>query len=251
MTDIVTALLAVVFAFEGYLLGSVNAGVLVSKVFYRDDVRNHGSGNAGTTNMLRTFGKKAAALTLVIDFFKGTLACALPCIIIYAAAADHHAGLICMMTAACGCVAGHNWPCYFGFKGGKGVLVSFSVMLFLAPLPALLALAAFIVTVAISRYVSLGSVIAAAVYPALVFFIGGWPENTKGLTTFFIVSICLASLLIIRHASNISRLAKGTESKLSFSKKASANENTDENGGEKEPEKASSSEQSDAPREND
>ncbi len=214
-------LFIILFAIEGYLLGSINAGVLVSKVIYRDDVRNHGSGNAGTTNMLRTFGKKAAALTLVIDFFKGVLACLIPCIIVYAAVGNHGLGLNCMMAAACGCVAGHNWPCYFKFKGGKGVLVSFSVMLFLAPLPALIALLTFIVIVAVTRYVSLGSVTAAAVYPVLVFFIGGWPENTKGLTTFFVVSIILVAMLIIRHASNIKRLFKGEESKLSFKTKTS------------------------------
>lgn len=218
MFDVIGFLLIVLFALIGYLLGSLNAGVLVSKLVYHDDVRNHGSGNAGTTNMLRTFGKKAAALTLVIDFMKGIVACFLPCIILYVIVADHKLGLNCMMGAACGCVAGHNWPCYFGFKGGKGVLVSFSVMLFMAPLPALLALLAFIIVVAISRFVSLGSVIAALVYPVLVFFIGGWPENTKGLTTFFVISVCLASLLIIRHASNIGRLVKGKESKLSFKK---------------------------------
>jgi len=207
------------FALVGYLLGSINAGVLVSKVLFHDDVRNHGSGNAGTTNMLRTFGKKAAAITLIIDFMKGIVACLIPCLIMYVALSNRSLGLNSMMAAACGCVCGHNWPCYFGFKGGKGVLVTFSVMLFLAPIPALLALLTFIIVVSITRFVSLGSVLAAAVYPVLVFFIGGWPENTKGLNTFLFISIILAALLIIRHHTNIGRLIKGKESKLSFKSK--------------------------------
>ena len=219
LPQVVDILIISGFALVGYLLGSINAGVLVSKVLYHDDVRNYGSGNAGTTNMLRTFGKKAAAITLLIDFMKGIVACLIPCLVVYAALSKHELGLNSMMAAACGCVCGHNWPCYFGFKGGKGVLVTFSVMLFLAPIPALLALLTFIVTVSISRFVSLGSVLAAAVYPVLVYFIGGWPENTKGFKTFLIISIILAALLIIRHHANIGRLFKGKESKLSFKSK--------------------------------
>ena len=211
-------LIVFLFALAGYLMGSINAAVIVSKSVYKKDIREFGSGNAGTTNMLRTFGKKAAALTLVIDFFKGVAACLLPCVIVYWIASNHHLGLNSMTAAACGAVCGHNWPVYFGFKGGKGVLISFSVMLFMAPFPALAALCVFIIVTAVSRYVSLGSVCAAAAYPFAVYFIGGWPENTKGLTVFFIVSILLCLLLIIRHHDNIARLLRGEESKLSFKK---------------------------------
>ena len=228
MPKLVDFLIITAFALIGYLLGSINAGVLVSRVRYRDDVRKHGSGNAGTTNMLRTYGKSAAALTLIIDFSKGIVACFLPCLIVYVAMKNHALGLNSMMAAACGCVCGHNWPCYFGFKGGKGVLVTFSVMLCLAPLPALLALLTFIIVVAITRFVSLGSVLAAAVYPVFVLFIGGWPENTKGLTTFLIISILLAGLLIVRHYANIGRLIKGKESKLSFKSKPKVEQPSEE-----------------------
>lgn len=211
-------LLIFAFALCGYLIGSINAAVALSKTIYKKDVREFGSGNAGTTNMLRTFGKKAAAFTLLIDFLKGIVACLIPCIIVYVIAADHRLGLNTMTASACGAVCGHNWPVYFGFKGGKGVLVSFSVMLFLAPIPALIALGVFVIVTAVSRYVSLGSVLAAFSYPFAVFFIGGWPENTKGLTAFLIVSTILCALLIIRHHANIARLFKGEESKLSFKK---------------------------------
>jgi len=207
-----------IYALIGYLLGSLNAAILVSKSIYKDDIRNHGSGNAGTTNMLRTFGKKAALFTLLIDLFKGIVACLVPCIITYVIVGNHELGLLSMLGAALGSVLGHNFPVYFGFKGGKGVLISFSVMLFLAPIPALIALAAFIVVVAIWRYVSLGSMTAAVVFPVACFFIGGWAENTKGLTTFFFVGLIICVLLIVRHYQNIGRLIKHTESKISFKK---------------------------------
>lgn len=204
------------FALAGYLIGSLNAGVLVSRVMFGKDVRDFGSGNAGTTNMLRTFGKKAAALTLVIDFLKGIVACLLPCLIVYVGFRSHRVGLDSMLAAAVGCVVGHNWPVYFGFRGGKGVLVSFSVMLFIAPVPALLALAVFVIVVLISRFVSLGSVLAAVSFPVFVWFFGGWADGAKGLGVFFVVCVFLAVLLIVRHSANIDRLFKGTESKLSF-----------------------------------
>ncbi|MBO7659470.1 MAG: glycerol-3-phosphate 1-O-acyltransferase PlsY [Clostridia bacterium] len=215
------------FALAGYLIGSLNAGVIVSKAFYGKDVREFGSGNAGTTNMLRTFGKKAAALTLVLDFLKGIVSCLIPCLIVYVACRDHFLGLYSMLAAALGCVAGHNWPVYFGFKGGKGVLVSFSVMLFLAPVPALIALGVFIIVVLITRYVSLGSVLAALAFPVPVWFLGGWAENTKGLTVFFFVCIILVLLLIVRHRSNLVRLFTGKESKLSFKNAGKKNEEAD------------------------
>lgn len=200
----------------GYLLGSLNAAVLVSKIGYKKDIRDYGSGNAGTTNILRTFGKKAALVTLLIDLFKGIIACLLPYLIVYLAIGSVRYGVLSVVAAALGAVLGHNWPVYFGFKGGKGVLVSFSVMLFIAPIPALIALLVFIIVVAITKYVSLGSCLAAVCFPIAEFFIGGWLPETKGLTTTFIVSIAICALLIIRHHENIKRLIRGEENKIKF-----------------------------------
>ena len=215
MTDYIIIAL---FALLGYLLGSINAAIIVSKTAYGKDIRGFGSGNAGTTNMLRTFGKKAALFTLLIDLFKGIIACLAPCLIVYVISGNRELGVLSMLSGALGAVIGHNWPVYFGFKGGKGVLVSFSVMLFIAPLPALIALLVFVIIVAFTKFVSLGSISAAFVFPFMVYFIGGWPEGTKGFTTCLVVSIIICAMLIIRHHANIGRLVKGKESKISFKK---------------------------------
>lgn len=202
----------------GYLLGSFNAGIIVSHALYKQDVRDFGSKNAGLTNVLRTYGKKAAAITLLLDFLKGIIACLLPYLIVFLAIGDKKYGVLAVLGGALGAVLGHNWPVYFGFKGGKGVLCSFSVMLFIAPLPALIALGVFIVVVALTRYVSLGSILAAASFPFAVYFIGGWLPETKGLTVTLIVSTIIVLMLIVRHGANIKRLLHGNESKLSFKK---------------------------------
>jgi glycerol-3-phosphate acyltransferase PlsY len=184
----------------GYLLGSINSAVLISNIFYKTDIRSMGSGNAGTTNVLRSLGKKAAAFTFLGDFLKGIIA-SLIGMLLY-----KEMGLVLAGGAA---VIGHNWPVYFGFKGGKGVLTSFSVLLFASPWAALIALAWFIVIVAITRYVSLGSITAALVVVIATYFTGrGFDTPTFWLTVF------VAVLVIIRHHSNIKRLLTGTESKL-------------------------------------
>lgn len=184
----------------GYLLGSINSAVLISNIFYKTDIRSMGSGNAGTTNVLRSLGKKAAAFTFLGDFLKGIIA-SLIGMLLY-----KEMGLVLAGGAA---VIGHNWPVYFGFKGGKGVLTSFSVLLFASPWAALIALAWFIVIVAITRYVSLGSITAALVVVIATYFTAhGFDTPTFWLTVF------VAVLVIIRHHSNIKRLLTGTESKL-------------------------------------
>lgn len=207
----------------GYLIGSINGAVILSKTFYGSDIREHGSGNAGTTNMLRTFGKKAALFTLLIDLFKGVFACLIAFFFAKILGTGHEffgcpMGTGHVLLAALGAVLGHNWPVYFNFHGGKGVLVSFSVMLFIAPVPALIALGIFIILVAITKYVSLGSIVAAAAFPALQYAIGGWLAGTKGFTAAFFVSIIVCAMMIIRHHANIKRLLTKSESKISFKK---------------------------------
>lgn len=198
----------VLSAILGYLLGSVNTSIVVGKLFFKTDVREHGSGNAGATNALRTFGKKAAVLVLVGDFLKGVLACLIGRYIagefmpgIYAG--EYLGGLFAVL--------GHNWPVFFGFKGGKGVLTSFAVILMFSPIAALICLGVFIIIVAITRYVSLGSIISAALFPILA-LIFREPEFLVGIGTL------LAALIIVRHTANIKRLLAGEEKKLSFKK---------------------------------
>lgn len=208
--------IGILFLLIGYALGSVNAAVILSKVFYKADIRTQGSGNAGLTNMLRVYGKGAAGLTFLIDFLKGILAC-VPALI--TAVVMKESGEIRMwyMTAAgFGAILGHNFPLYFGFKGGKGVLTSFAVMLFIVPIPALIALLVFVAVVAATRYVSLGSMLAAVSLVACVFFAGDYLGTQSGLSAVSVFCLAAAVLLIVRHHANIGRLLKGKESKISL-----------------------------------
>lgn len=201
----------------GYLLGSANTSLIVGK-FYRVDVRKHGSGNAGLTNTLRTLGKTAALFVVLGDILKGVLSC----LIGYYILKDiQFTGMVPfevpqkvgMFLGGLGAILGHNWPLYFGFKGGKGILTSFSVVMMTAPYIGLVLLGIFIVIVAATRYVSLGSIAGCVLFPV---FIAVWYKNAVFVT----YAVILAALAIIRHNQNIVRLLNGTESKLSLKKKA-------------------------------
>jgi len=206
--------LLIALTIMGYLLGSISSAVLISKIFYGQDIRKLGSGNAGTTNVLRVFGKSAALLTFVGDLLKGIIA-----VLIAKYIAPDDFVVLAMILTGSAAVVGHNWPIYFGFKGGKGVLTTLAIMLFIAPLPALVALGFFLIIVAITRYISLGSIIAAFSLPITIFFLGDSLGTKSGLSEYFFFALFIAALLIIRHHANIVRLFKGTESKLGEKKK--------------------------------
>jgi glycerol-3-phosphate acyltransferase PlsY len=181
----------------GYLLGSINSSLIIGR-FYDIDIRTHGSGNAGVTNTLRTLGKTAALLVLIGDILKGILSCLI---------GHYIAGETGTIIAGASAIIGHNWPLFFGFKGGKGVLTSFAVVAYIDWKLALLALGAFIIIVSITRYVSLGSMVGAAILPILtILFIRS--------IEFIIFTIVLGLLVIVKHRSNIERLINGTEAKL-------------------------------------
>ena len=202
-------------ALLGYLLGSVNSAVILSKLVYKKDIRLQGSGNAGMTNMQRIYGKKAALFTFLGDFCKGIVAVLLGRLLlgVFASASLHGA---CIAGAFA--VIGHNWPLYFGFKGGKGVLTTFSVMIIIAPLPTLVAFGIFLITVILTKYVSQGSLLAAVSLPVVVFFLGDVLCTQRGLGPVFYLSLFVAVLIIARHHANIRRLLQGKESKLSLHK---------------------------------
>ncbi|MBR3838654.1 MAG: glycerol-3-phosphate 1-O-acyltransferase PlsY [Clostridia bacterium] len=194
----------------GYLLGSINSAVIISRLFFKEDIREKGSKNAGLTNMLRVYGAKAAAFTFIGDFCKGIIAVC--------------AGYIMgdMLFACLGggfAVLGHVFPAYFGFKGGKGVLTAFSVMIVICPLPTLVALAIFIIIVVLTRFVSLGSILAAASIPFITYFLGDKLFSRGGLSPVFFLACALAVVIIVKHHANIVRLVTGKESKLSLRKK--------------------------------
>lgn len=206
-------LLLTAAALIGYLLGSINTAVILSKLLYKKDIRLQGSGNAGMTNMQRVYGKKAALFTFLGDFCKGIIAVVIGRLLLGIFASK---GLHGACIAGAFAVVGHTWPLYFGFRGGKGVLTAFSVMLVIAPLPALVAFAVFLITVVITRYVSLGSLLAAASLPACVYFLGDILRSQSGLGPVFYLSVFVAVLIIVRHHANIVRLLRGKESKLNL-----------------------------------
>ena len=205
--------------FTAYLLGSINSAILISKVIYRDDIRKHGSGNGGMTNMLRTFGGKAAILTLVGDLLKTAIAVFIAGLVYgFWYTAGIATSEMCYM-AGLFAVLGHIFPLYYRFKGGKGVLVTSTMALILTPVPFLILLAIFAAIVYMSRYVSLGSVSVAVLYPVLLHgaFAVVFEAPMPGLMA--LSTIVLACLIVWCHRENLKRISEGTESKLSFKKK--------------------------------
>ena len=205
----------IIVAIIAYLIGSVNFSVILSKKMAGFDVREKGSGNAGTTNMLRSVGKKAAAITLVCDILKGVVAIGIAAIIgLIAKNAD---SALLVQIAAIMVVIGHTFPIFFEFKGGKGVATALGVLLMINWQIGLMCLVFAIVLIALTRMVSLGSVGAAILFPVLVLFIHTHYLVTVG-SGYFIFSIIMAAIVIFNHRNNIQRVLSGTENKISFSK---------------------------------
>jgi len=190
-------ILLVLCGIIGYLLGSINTSVITGK-FYGVDVRQHGSGNAGATNTLRVLGKKAAIMVVIGDVLKGLITCII---------SNSIAGQTGAIIGGAAAILGHNWPVYFGFKGGKGVLTSITVMFYLDWKISLILVGILVVVVLISRYVSLGSVLGAIALPVLTILFG---RDIK----LVIFSIALAVIIVFKHQSNIKRLLNGTESMI-------------------------------------
>ena len=201
-------------ALSGYLLGSILFGVLISKVLYNDDVRSHGSGNAGMTNVLRTYGKLAAVLTTLGDVGKSVAAVRLGRLLFTALLGGQTAlDPVCgAYLAAIFCMIGHSRPLFFGFKGGKGVLVGAGAALATEPLVCAVLLGIFLVEFAITRIVSLGSIIIAALYPVAT-LIHLLAHGADAATIAFSTVCCaiMAAMVIWLHRSNIERLKNGTE----------------------------------------
>ena len=210
-------MLAVLLA--AYCLGSINSAIIISKTLYHEDIRTKGSGNAGMTNMLRTYGGKAAVLTLVGDLLKTLISIGLAGFIF----GFNYVGGICvnelLYLAGMLSVFGHIFPIYYKFKGGKGVLSTASMALVLSPVPFLILFAIFVLVVAASKYVSLGSVLVAMLYPLVLngYFHVVFQIPMPGLIT--LSSVVLACLILWCHRGNLQRIGNRTERKLSFGKK--------------------------------
>ena len=209
----------IIMAIIAYCIGSINFSVIFSKKFAGFDVREKGSGNAGTTNMLRSVGKKAAALTLVCDVLKGVVAI-VTSIILGNIIKDINRELL-LQVAGVAVVLGHTFPVFFQFKGGKGVATSLGILLMSNWQIGLICLVFAIVLMALTRMVSLGSCAAAVLFPVLTLFINDHytilTEGKQG-NVYLIYSIILAVIVLYNHRSNIKRILNGTENKLSFKK---------------------------------
>ena len=208
----------IIMAIIAYVIGSVNFSVIFSKKFAGFDVREKGSGNAGTTNMLRSVGKKAAAITLVCDILKGVVAIGIA--ILLGNIPDINKELLVQIAGVC-VILGHTFPVFFGFKGGKGVATSLGVLLLSNWQIGLICLVFALVLMVLTRMVSVGSCGAAVLFPVLTLFINEHytvlTEGKQG-NTYFIYSVILAVIVLFNHRSNIKRLLNGTENKISFNK---------------------------------
>lgn len=231
--------IAIIVAVASYLIGSINTSIILSKGIYGTDIRTSGSGNAGATNMLRTHGKGIAIATLICDVLKGMIA------IVLATWADLIINDLAKTStlspfesqyvlgnlkyiAGIFVVLGHDFPVFFGFRGGKGVATSLGVALTLNWQVGLIIALIALVIMASSRYVSLGSICAAALYPFVLFtyLMAKELSSLDDKLGYIIMAFILAILLIIKHHSNIKKLSLGTESKL-FAKKEAEDINHD------------------------
>lgn len=203
----------ILVAAEAYLLGSIVFGILISKHFCHDDVRTHGSGSAGMTNMLRNYGKAAGAATAVGDVAKGAVAVILGRLIFAWMLPGTGIEPVCgAYLAGIFAVIGHTLPVYFGFKGGKGVLVGAGAILATSPVVVLALLIIFLIEFAITRIVSLGSIIVAGLYPILAIVYWAWQgTNLPSLVFIGVCAAIMGGMVIYMHRSNIQRLKDGTE----------------------------------------
>jgi glycerol-3-phosphate acyltransferase PlsY len=196
-----------------YLIGSINFSVIFSRKLAGFDLREKGSKNAGTTNMLRTVGKKGAIIVLLCDILKGVIAVFIAKLI----SGDMNSAIACQIAGFCA-VLGHTFPIFFEFRGGKGVATSIGILLVLNWQIGLICLLYGIIMIILTRMVSLGSITAAILFPVLTIFI-----RTHYIATGFnytIFGIIMAAFILFNHRTNIKRLNEGTENRISFKKKA-------------------------------
>lgn len=205
-------LLLIALAAGGYILGGIPFGYLVGRLFSGVDIRDHGSMNVGATNVVRVVGLKPGLLVLALDMLKGLLPALL---------ARQLAGLldpppspqVAAIITGTAAILGHTFTIFLRFRGGKGVATAAGVCLAVIPLPTVMALATFTVVLAIWRFVSLGSIVAAIALVVSTFLLG---RGTSGVAE-IVFACAVAALIIVRHHANIRRLFGGTENHFSFS----------------------------------
>lgn len=206
----------IIVAIIAYLIGSVNFSVIISKKMAGFDVREKGSGNAGSTNVLRTVGKKAAIITLICDILKGVVSVAIALLAGKIINGLNNAVLV--ELAGIFVILGHTFPIFFKFKGGKGIATSLGVLLITNWQIGLICLVFALILMALTKMVSVGSIAAGILFPVLVAFINENYIIPKTDWSYLIFSIALALLVVYNHRENIKRILNGTENKISFKK---------------------------------
>lgn len=208
------ASLALIFVYVliPYLLGSVNTAIIVSDKLYHDDIRNYGSGNAGFTNIMRIYGKRAAVITFVGDILKTVVAILTGWCVF---------GYLTAYVAGFACFIGHIWPVFYRFRGGKGILCLTAMLFMLDWRIFLILLAIFLLLVGMTKYISFGSVLCSMLFPLILNRM-----NDTGLRMIEFIAMACAVIVVIRHWGNLKRIFEGTESKFEFkkSKRTSAEE---------------------------
>ena len=206
----------IIIAIIAYLVGSINFSVIISKRMAGFDVREKGSGNAGTTNMLRSIGVKAAVITLLCDILKGVVVILIA--ILIGNIVDGLDDALLVQLAGIVVIIGHTFPIFFGFKGGKGIATSLGVLLMINWQIGLICLVFALILMAITRMVSVGSIAAAILFPVLVVFIGQNYIVPVNNWSYLIFSIIIAILVLFNHRENLKRIFTGKENKISFKK---------------------------------
>lgn len=198
----------VILVVASYLVGAIPFGIVIGRLFGGGDIRTKGSGNIGATNVLRSVGPAAGAVTFLLDFFKGTAMVLL---------ARHIAGWDIAVVVAVAAVLGHNFPIYLRFKGGRGVAVGAGVFLGLEPLGVACVLAIFALVVLTTRIASLASLTASGAFPLIAWYLGA-PRSV------IISAVIVVALIFIRHAANIGRLLRGKEPRIGIRGRAASSE---------------------------
>jgi acyl phosphate:glycerol-3-phosphate acyltransferase len=205
-----------------YILGSIPTSVWFGKIFYKIDLRNYGSGNAGATNALRVFGNRAGAIVLLIDALKGVAAIMLSRFSAEIFVSENHMIIYQLMLGAMA-LSGHVFPVFAGFRGGKGIATLAGITMAMFPLAVLICLGVFLLFFLPTRYVSLGSISAALAFPVAVIFI-----LQRSLIPEIIFACAVAVFVPVTHIKNIKRLLRNEENRLQFRKKGIADQNQPE-----------------------
>lgn len=208
----------IIIAVIAYLIGSINFSIILSKRMAGFDIREKGSGNAGTTNMLRAVGKKAAVITLICDILKGVVSILIA--VLAGKIVKNLDNALLVQLAGIFVIIGHTFPVFFKFKGGKGIATALGVLLMINWQIGLICLIFALVLMALTKMVSVGSIAAAILFPILVAFIDQnyIVQTSNSNWSYLVFSIIVALLVIFNHRANVQRILNGTENRISFKK---------------------------------